>query len=116
MATLMRLWHILSLSSGLPHEATHWAVAWLVTDDAQMAAEVTGGRAITVWSPLDNCVLRFLVHLAPTILGSFLAVIWLVSGISVDGWRFTFAIGLAAYTIPSPPDVRGALGKDVQQS
>jgi len=108
--------NVLSLSFALPHEASHWAVARLGTDDAQMAVEVTGGRAVAAWPPLDSALVRFFAFLAPTVFGSLLAALWLVSGTPVDGWRLIFAVGLAAYTITSPADVRGALGRqDVQQ-
>ena len=106
----------LSLSFTLPHEATHWAVARLGTDDARIAVEVTGGRAAAAWPPLESRVLRAFAFLAPTVFRSLLAALWFVTGTSVDGWRLIFAVGLAAYTTPSPADVRGALGRQpVQQ-
>lgn len=109
--------NVLSLFFALPHEASHWAVARLGTDDAQMRVEVTGGRAAAVWPPLESRALRVFAFLAPTVFGSLLAGLWLVSGTPVDGWRLIMAVGLAAYTIPSPADVRGALGQQaVQQS
>jgi hypothetical protein len=80
-----------------------------------MAVEVTGGRAAAAWPPLDSALVRFFAFLAPTVFGSLLAVLWLVSGTPVDGWRLIFAVGLAAYTVPSPADVRGALGKQAVQ-
>jgi hypothetical protein len=49
------------------------------------------------------------------VFGSLLAGLWLVSGTPVDGWRLIFAVGLAAYTVPSPADVRGAVGKQAVQ-
>jgi hypothetical protein len=107
--------NVLSLSFALPHEATHWAVARLGTDDAQMAVEVTGGRAVAAWPPLDSRVLRAFAFLAPTVFGSLLAALWVVTDTPVDGWRLIFAVGLAAYTVPSPADVRGALGKQAAQ-
>jgi hypothetical protein len=117
MGALRAAANVCSLSFTLPHEATHWAVARCVTDDAQMAVEVTGGRAAAAWPPLESRALRAFAFLAPTVFGSLLAALWLVSGTSLDGWRLIFAVGLAAYTVPSPADVRGALGRqDVQQS
>ena len=107
--------NVLSLSFALPHEATHYAVARLGTDDAQMAVEVTGGRAAAAWPPLESRVLRAFAFLAPTVFGSLLAALWLASGTSVDGWRLIFAVGLAAYTVPSPADIRGALGQQAVQ-
>jgi len=113
---LRQLAGVLSLPPTLAHEATHWAVARSVTDDAQLAVEVTGARAAAAWPPLDNPVVRFLAFLGPTVFGSLLAAIWLASGINVDGWRLVFAVGLAIYTMPSAADVRGAFGKqDVQR-
>jgi len=106
---------VLSLPPTLAHEATHWAVARSVTDDAQLAVEVTGARAAAAWPPLDNPVVRFLAFLGPTVFGSVLAAIWLASGITVDGWRLVFAVGLAIYTWPSAADVRGAFGKQAVQ-
>mgnify|MGYP000128986158 CR=1 FL=1 len=117
MTTLRAAANVLSLSFALPHEATHYAVARLGTDDARIAVEVTGGRATTAWPPLESRVLRAFAFLAPTVFGSLLAALWLVSGTSVDGWRLIFAVGLAAYTVPSPADIQGALGRQaVQQS
>ena len=116
MGRLSAAANVLSLSFALPHEATHWAVARLGTDDARMAVEVSGGRAAAAWPPLQSRALRAFAFLGPTILGSVLACVWLLSDISVDGWRLIFAIGLAGYTVPSPADIRGALGQQpVQQ-
>jgi len=106
---------ICSLPPTLAHEATHWAVARSVTDDAQLAVEVTGARAKAGWPPIDNPAVRFLAFLGPTVFGSVLTAIWLASGITVDGWRLLLAIGLAIYTVPSPTDVRGALGRQAVQ-
>jgi len=109
--------NVLSLSFAVPHEATHWAVARCVTDDAQFAVEVTGGRAVTAWPPIANPVVRFFAFLAPTLFGSVLAALWFVTDTPVDGWRLILLVGLAAYTVPSPADVRGAFGKqDTQQT
>jgi len=109
--------NVLSLSFALPHEASHWAVARLGTDDARIAVEVTGGRAAAAWPPLESRVLRAFAFLAPTVFGSILIALWLLSPQGIDGWRLIVAIGLAGYTVPSPADIRGALGKqDVQQS
>ena len=49
MRRLTQLAAVLSLPPTLAHEATHWAVARTVTDDAQLAVEVTGGRAVAAW-------------------------------------------------------------------
>lgn len=107
---------VLSLPPTLAHEATHWLVARSQTDDAKLAVEVWGGRAVAVWPPISNPVVRFLAFLGPTVFGSVLTAIWLFSGIDIDGWRLLLAVGLAIYTVPSPADVRGALGRqDVQQ-
>ena len=126
-----------SLFYALPHEATHWAAARLGTDDARLVVEVpwsdrikvwpkrlreggtvvriSHGRAAANWPPLESAALRAFAYLAPTIFGSLLAVVWLVSGTSVDGWRLILLVGLAAYTVPSPADVRGALGRQAVQ-
>lgn len=117
MSRLVTLANVLSLPFVLPHEASHWAVARLGTDDAQLAVEVTGGRAAAGWPPLDSPWLRAFAFLAPTVFGSILIGLWLLSAQGIDGWRLIFAIGLAGYTTPSPADLRGALGRqDVQQS
>jgi len=105
----------LSLVFAVPHEATHYAVARLGTDDARLRVEVTGDGAAAAWPPLDSAVLRVFAFLGPTIFGSLLAAVWLVSGTSVDGWRLILLVGLAAYTVPSPADVRGALGRQAVQ-
>ena len=106
---------VLALPATLAHEATHYAVARLGTDDARMRGEVTGDGAVAAWPPLDSAVLRVFAFLGPTIFGSLLAAVWLVSGTSVDGWRLILLVGLAAYTVPSPADVRGALGRQAVQ-
>jgi len=117
MGRLYQLAGLVSLPPTLAHEATHYAVARLGTDDAQIAVEVTGGRALAAWPPLESRALRAFAFLSPTVLGSVLALLWLYSGASLDGWRLVMAVGLAMYTAPSPADVRGALGlQDVQQN
>jgi len=40
--------------------------------------------------------------------------VWLLTGFEPTPWRVLFAVGLAIYTIPSPADIRGALG--IQES
>jgi len=106
---------ILSLPPTLAHEATHWLVARSVTDDAELAVEVTGGRAIAAWPPIESPLIRFLAFLGPTVFGSILTVVWLLSGTTIDGWRLILAVGLAIYTVPSGADVRGALGRQAVQ-
>ena len=115
MSRLTQLANVCSLPFVLPHEATHWAVARLGTDDAQIAVEVSGGRAIAAWPPLDSRPLRVFAFLAPTVFGSILIGLWLVSDQGIDGWRLIFAIGLSGYTTPSPADLRGALGRQAVQ-
>jgi hypothetical protein len=44
-----------------------------------------------------------------------LLALWLASGQGIDGWRLIMAIGLAGYTVPSPADLRGALGRQAVQ-
>jgi len=91
-------------------------VARLGTDDAAMAVEVRGGRAVTAWPPLESTALRVFAFLAPTVFGSVLAAVWLLTGFEPTPWRVLFAVGLAIYTIPSPADIRGACGlQEVQQ-
>src|SRR6056297_17612 len=115
MRRLTQLASVLSLPPTLAHELTHWAVARLGTDDAQFAVEVSGGRALAAWPPLDSRALRVFAFLGPTVFGSVLAAVWLVSGVDLSGWRLLFAVGLAIYTVPSPADVRGALGMQAVQ-
>jgi len=112
---LTRLAGVLSLPPTLAHELTHWLVARLGTRDAEIAVELAGGRAIAAWPPLESRALRVFAFLGPTVFGSVLALVWLFSGISVDGWRLIFAVGLAIYTVPSAHDVRGALGRQAVQ-
>jgi len=117
MGRLSTVAAVLSLPPTLAHEATHWAIARLGTDDAAMAVEVSGGRAVTAWPPLESRVLRVFAFLAPTVFGSLLAGLWLVTGVELTGWRLLFGVGLAIYTVPSAADVRGALGmQEVQQN
>jgi len=116
MGRLSTVAAVLSLPPTLAHEATHWAVARLGTDDAQIAVEVRGGRAMTAWPPLESRALRVFAFLAPTVFGSVLAAVWLLTGFEPTPWRVLFAVGLAIYTVPSPADIRGALGlQDTQQ-
>jgi len=115
MGRLYQLAAVLSLPVALAHEGTHWAVARLGTDDAQMAVEVSGGRALAAWPPLQSRVLRVFAFLAPSVFGSVLALVWLLSGVTLAGWRLLFGVGLAIYTVPSPADVRGALGVQASQ-
>jgi hypothetical protein len=110
MGRLTTIASVLSLPPTLAHEATHWAVARCGTDDAAMAVEVRGGRAVTAWPPLESTALRVFAFLAPTVFGSVLAAVWLVSGFEPTPWRVLFAVGLAIYTVPSPADIRGACG------
>jgi hypothetical protein len=116
MKRLTQLAGVCSFLPTLAHEATHWAIARCGTADAEIAVEVTGGRALAAWPPLESRALRVVAFLGPTVFGSALALLWLFSGISVDGWRLIMAVGLAIYTVPSAQDVRGALGRQgVQQ-
>jgi len=116
MGRLSTVAAVLSLPPTLAHEATHWAIARLGTDDAAMAVEVRGGRAVTAWPPLESRALRVFAFLAPTVFGSVLAAVWLLTGFEPTPWRVLFAVGLAIYTVPSPADIRGACGlQDTQQ-
>ena len=115
MSALTTIAAVLSLLPTLAHEATHYAVASVGTDDARLRVEVTSGRAWTRWPPLESRALRAFAFLAPTVFGVVLAGVWLTAGVSVDGWRLLVAVGLAIYTVPSPGDVRGALGKQAVQ-
>ena len=101
---------VLSLPPTLAHEGAHWLVARAQTDDTALAVEVTGGRAIAAWPPLESPLIRFLAFLGPTVFGSVLIGLWAASGIDIDGWRLILAVGLAIYTVPSGADVRGAFG------
>lgn len=99
----------------IPHELTHYLVARLATDDAYLQVEVASDTGFAHWEGISSPAMQFLTHLAPTLFGSLLALLWLLSGITVDGWRLLFGLGLAFYTIPSPADVRGALGRQAVQ-
>jgi len=116
MGRLTTIAAVCSLPPTLAHELTHYGVASLGTDDARFRVEVTGGRAIAAWPPLESRLLRAFAFLAPTVFGSVLIALWLASGVSVDGWRLIMAVGLAIYTTPSRADVRGALGKQAAQT
>ena len=110
MRALSKVANVLAFPPTFAHELTHLAAARLATDDAQIAAEVTGGRALAVWSPIDSTPLRVFAFLAPTVFGVLLAALWVAAGVSLDGWRLIAAIGLAIYAVPSPADIRGAAG------
>jgi len=99
----------------IPHEATHYAVARLATDDAYFKVEVACDTGFAHWEDINSPAMRFFANLAPTIFGSLLAAVWLVSGIRVDGWRLIFAMGLAFYTLPSPRDIRSAIGRQPEE-
>lgn len=105
-----------SLLFAVPHELTHYAVARLGTDDAQMRVEVIGGTAITRWRGIDSRALEAAAFLAPTLFGSLLLLLWAIADISIDGWRLVMLIGLVAYSIPSPADIRGAIGHQRQDN
>jgi len=116
MSRLTALAALVAFPPAALHELTHWAVARLGTDDAHIRVEVADAGAQARWPPLDSPWLRAFAFLAPTVFGSILIGLWLVSDHGIDGWRLIFALGLAVYTTPSPADVRGALGRqDVQQ-
>lgn len=115
MGRLTQAAAVLSLPPTLAHEATHWAVARLGTDDAALAVEVTGGRALAAWPPLASRPLRVFAFLAPTIFGSLLAALWLAAGVDLSGWRAIAALGLVIYTCPSATDLRGAAGRQPAQ-
>jgi len=115
MGRLTTIAAVCSLPPTLAHEATHYGVASLGTDDAQFRVEVTGGRALAAWPPLESRLLRVFAFLAPTVFGSVLIALWLASSVSVDGWRLIMAVGLAIYTTPSATDIRGALGRQPAQ-
>lgn len=111
-----RVTGLLSAPPTIAHELTHFVAAKLAgTDDAEIAVEVLDVQAIAVWRPIEHRVLRAFAHLAPTILGTLLAVIWLVAGIELTGWRWIAAIGLGIYALPSLTDIQGALGRQQAQ-
>lgn len=101
---------LLSAPPTVAHELTHYAVARCRTERVAVEVELfeTGARA--VWAPLDSPLWRALAFLGPTLFGSLLGLIWLVSDVSVEGWRLIVALGLGLYTVPSPQDLRGAAG------
>jgi hypothetical protein len=101
---------IITAPVALAHEASHYAVAQARADEAAFEVEVFGGRAATAWTPLESRLWRAFAFLAPTVFGTLLGLLWLVSGVSLDGWRLVMFVGLALYTLPSPADVRGAAG------
>lgn len=115
MRRLAQLAGVLSLPPTLAHELSHYAVARLGTDDAQFAVEVTGGRALAAWPPLESRLLRVFAFLAPTVFGVVLAALWLSAGVTLSGWRLIAAVGLAIYTTPSAADINGALGRQAAQ-
>jgi len=119
MSRLTQLAGVLSLPPTLAHEATHWAVARHVTDDAKLAVEVTGGRAVASWSPIANPLWRACAYLAPTLVGGVLLGLWIASGVSVEGlWeipRITTEAFVAVIAMPSGDDLRGAFGKQAVQ-
>jgi len=115
MKRLTQLAGVCSLPPTIAHEATHWAIARCGTPDAEIAVEVTGGRALAAWPPLNSHTSASTV---PKTVGPRKAntrSARLSSGVSVDGWRLIMAVGLAIYTVPSAQDVRGALGRQQAQ-
>jgi hypothetical protein len=115
MGRLTQAASVLSFPPTLAHELTHWAVARCGTDDAALAVEVAGGRAVAAWPPLDSAALRALAFLAPTLVGVVLAGVWVAAGVELSGWRSLMALGLLIYSAPSPADLRGAVGRQAVQ-
>jgi len=115
MSRLTALAALVALPPTVLHELTHWAVARIKTDDAHIRVEVADAGAQARWPPLDSPWLRAFAFLSPTVCGSVLIGLWLASDHGIDGWRLIFALGLAVYTVPSPADVRGALGRQEAQ-
>ena len=113
---MIRLVSVLSFLPALAHELTHYAVARVHTSNARIRVEITGAKAVAQWPPLESAVWRFLAFLAPSLFGSLLITVWLLSNATIDGWRLIMAVGLAFYTVPSPRDVTGALGKQEVQT
>jgi len=95
----------------IPHELTHYLVARLATNKAHFKVEVACDTAFANWQKIESPAMRFLANLSPTVFGVVLMGLWGYSGVEVSGWRLFFAVGLALYTIPSPSDVRRALGQ-----
>jgi len=106
---------LLSAPPTVAHELTHFAVARVRTTEAAIEVGLFDGRAVAVWEPLDSRLWRALAFLGPTLFGCLLGLIWLVSGVSVEGWRLIVAIGLGLYTMPSAADVRGACGYQLKE-
>lgn len=100
----------------LAHELTHYLAAKPFTSEAGFRVELTGTEAIAVWQPIDNRAVRAFAFTAPTVFGALLAGLWLVSDVALSGWQWPLAVGLALYTMPSPADIRGALGKQTGDS
>jgi hypothetical protein len=116
MGRLTQAASVLSLPPTLAHEATHYLAARAAgTDDAQIAVEVLGGRAVTAWEPIEHPLARAFAMLAPTVFGVILASIWVISGAELSGWRYLAALGLLIYSMPSETDIRGALGRQAVQ-
>ena len=101
---------LLSAPPTVAHELTHYAVARLRTERAAVEVGLLDATARAVWEPLESPLWRALAFLGPTLFGSVLGLIWLVSDVSVEGWRLIVALGLGLYTVPSPADLRGAAG------
>ena len=107
---------VCSWSYAIPHELTHYLTARLATDDAWLEIYVASDTGFAKWEPIESRLLRVFAHLSPTVFGTILMGLWGWSGVPISGWRLIFAIGLFCYTIPSPGDIRGALGRqDVQR-
>ena len=100
---------LLTFLPALAHELTHYALASLGTDDAEIRFEIAGSYAVTSWPPLDSSALRFVASLGPTLIGSLVAVAWLASGLSLGKWDLLAVVGLVVYTLPSPSDIVGAV-------
>ena len=117
MRRLAQAASVLSFPPTLAHELTHWAVARTQTDDAQVAVEVFGGRAIATWPPIENPFVRAFAFLSPTVFGLMLTTLWLTTDTTLSGWRLILAAGLVIYTMPSRADIAGAFGRqEVQQN
>lgn len=114
---LVGLSAVLSFLPATAHEATHTVAGRLLADDAGLHVEVAGAEAHASIRGLDEAArwAAAVVCLAPTILGTWLAIIvfawWVLAGYSLPAVGESWAkLALAAlvwslYTAPSGQDL-----------
>lgn len=117
---LTGLTSLLSLPAAVAHEGTHATAGRVLADDAALSVSLFRAEAHAYVRGLDDVSGRAatVVCLAPTILGTWLAIVvfawWVLAGYdlpeAVVGWAKLAIVGLVwgLYTMPSDQDLKRA--------